>query len=205
MTTPGEPFDAQAPGHWPAAQWPAAQPAPVRPGRVAGLGVAAVFAVAGLGVPLGLLWSVLAPDVPVRVTADGLMFAQAQPEQPVAADVWFVLLSAPFGVLVALAGWAALRRLRGPVGLLSLTVGALVAGPVAWALGRRMGLADFHAAAAQAPPGTVLGQPADLRVLEADWWPPMLSGVPVVPALAVAAAYTMLAAWSRHPDLRGAQ
>ena len=198
MTTPGEPLDAQ-----PAWQWPVSPPPePARPALAAGLGALAVLAVAVWGVPLGLLWSLIAPDVPVQVTSDALVFAQSQPEQPIAADGWFVLLSVPFGALIAVAGWAVLRRVRGPVGLLTLTAGALAAGLIAWALGRRVGRAAVETAAAQASPGTVLDHPADLRVLEAEWWPPMLSGVPVMPALAVAATYTLLAAWSRYPTLR---
>ena len=193
MTRPGEPFEVEGAGA------PGLEPA--RPGRAAAVAVGAAVAVAALGLPLGLLWSALAPDVPVLVTDGGLVFAEAQPEQPVAGDGWFVLLAVPFGALVAVVGWR-LRSVRGTAGLLALTVGALAAGPLAWWLGRRVGLADFEAAASAAPSGSVLGHPADLRVLEADWWPPTLSGVPVVPALAVAVTYTVLAAWSRYPSLR---
>ena len=198
MTTPGEPPTPDL--AWESSSVP--PPEPARPALAAGLAVVAVLAVAVLGAPLGLLWSLIAPDVPVEVTSDGLVFAQSQPEQPVAADAWFVLLSVPFGALVAIAAWVVLPRIRGPVGLLALTVGGLAAGPIAWGLGRRVGLGAFEAAAAQAPPGTQLGRPADLRVLEVEWWPPMVAGVPVMPALAAAATYTLLAAWSPYPTLR---
>lgn len=203
MTRPGEPFEVEGAG----APWlelappEPGPPKPAHPGRAAAVAAGAVAVVAALGLPLGLLWSALAPDVPVLVTDGGLVFAEAQPEQPIAGDGWFVLLAVPFGVLVAVAGWA-LRPVRGTTGLLALTAGALAAGPLAWWLGRQVGLADFEAAAGAAAPGSVLGHPADLRVVEADWWPPMLSGVPVVPALAVAVTYTVLAAWSRYPSLR---
>lgn len=197
MTEPGEPTDV-GPGGPPS---PEPTGPPARPAVTAAIAVGAAVGVAALGLPLGLLWSVLAPDVPVLVTHGGWVFAEAQPEQPVAGDGWFALLAVPFGVLVAVAGWC-LRPVRGSIGLLALTVGALGAGPLAWWLGRHVGLADFETAAAAAAPGSVLYHPPDLRVVEAQWWPPMLSGVPVLPALVVAVTYTVLAAWSRYPSLR---
>ena len=73
---------------------------------------------------------VLAPDTPVLKTAEGAIYAEPQPEQPIAADGWFSLLGLGFGLLVALVLWFVLRRRRGPVGLLAA---------VARRVGRRAG------------------------------------------------------------------
>lgn len=163
------------------------------------LGMSALLA----GVPLGLLWSWLAPVVPVRVTAGGPAFVSQQPEQVVAADAWFTLLGLAAGVLVAAVGWRVAPRLRGPAGLLVLTAGLIGAGVLAWWTGEQVGLAGYQAALESAAPGAVLDRPADLRVVQVGWWPP-LAGVPLLPAMSAAVTYTLLAAWSRfaelHPD-----
>jgi hypothetical protein len=152
------------------------------------------------GVPLGLLWSWVAPAVPVRVTATGPAFVTQQPEQVAAADAWFALLGLAAGVLVAAVAWRVAPRLRGPAGLLALTAGLIGAALLAWWTGRQVGLAGYQAALESAAPGTVLDRPVDLRVARAGWWP--LAGVPLVPALSAAVTYTLLAAWSRFADLR---
>ncbi|MET7949634.1 DUF2567 domain-containing protein [Micromonospora sp. NPDC005324] len=178
---------------------------PRRPLRALAAVLAAVLALAALGVPLGLLWAALAPDTPVLKTAEGAIYAEPQPEQPIAADGWFSLLGLAFGLLVALALWFVLRRRRGPVGLLAAVLGALVAAPVAWQVGRRIGLATFEKLLATAPAGQAFSKPADLRAGGVDW---LLGVLPVphgnllLPAFGAAVMYTLLAGWSRWPGLR---
>lgn len=178
---------------------------PRRPLRVAATVLAAVLALAVLGVPFGLLWAVLAPDTPVLKTAEGAIYTEPQPEQPIAADGWFSLLGLAFGLLVALALWFVLRRRRGPVGLLAAVLGALVAAPVAWQVGRRVGLATFERLLATAPPGQAFTKPADLRAGGVDWLLgvlPVPHGSLLLPAFGAAIMYTLLAGWSRWPGLR---
>ncbi|MEU5964982.1 DUF2567 domain-containing protein [Micromonospora parva] len=178
---------------------------PRRPGRAVATVVGAVLALAALGVPLGLLWAALAPDTPVLKTAEGAIYAEPQPEQPIAADGWFSLLGLAFGLLVALAVWVVLRRRRGPVGLVAAVLGTLVAAPVAWQVGRRIGLATFDRLLATAPAGQAFNKPADLRAGGVDW---LLGVLPVphgnllLPAFGAAVMYTLLAGWSRWPGLR---
>ncbi|MPZ25842.1 MAG: DUF2567 domain-containing protein [Micromonosporaceae bacterium] len=159
--------------------------------------------VAALGVPFGLLWAAVAPDVPLVMTARGPAFAVPQPEQLIAADGWFAILAVPFGILVAVGVWlAGHRRRRGVAALAALTVGAVGAGLVGWGLGRRVGLAGYRDTLAAAEVGADLARPPDLVVAEAGWWPPHLLGVVLVPALVAASTYTLLAAWSRFADLQ---
>ncbi|MEU4334160.1 DUF2567 domain-containing protein [Micromonospora lupini] len=178
---------------------------PRRPLRTVATVLGAVLALAVLGAPLGLLWAVLAPDTPVLKTAEGAIYAEPQPEQPIAADGWFSLLGLAFGVLAALALWFLLRRWRGPVGLLGAVLGTLAAAPVAWQVGRRVGLATFDRLLDSAPAGQAFTKPADLRAGGVDW---LLGVVPVphgnllLPAFGAAVTYTLLAGWSRWPGLR---
>ncbi|MEU7933898.1 DUF2567 domain-containing protein [Micromonospora echinofusca] len=184
-------------------------PVPVEPdlprGRAVRLALLATLVTTVLGVPLGLLWAALAPDTPVLKVADGAIYAEPQPEQPVAADGWFSLLGLGFGVLVALALWFLLRRVRGPVGLLAAVFGAFGAGLAAWQVGRRVGLAGYERLLESAPVGRAFEKPADLRAGGIDW---VLGVLPVphgnllLPAFGAAVAYTLLAGWSRWPSLR---
>ncbi|MER7419263.1 DUF2567 domain-containing protein [Micromonospora peucetia] len=174
-------------------------------GRAVRLALLAVLAASLLGVPLGLLWAALAPDTPVVKVTDGAVYAEPQPEQPIAADGWFSLLGLGFGVLVALALWFLLRRVRGPVGLLSAVFGTFGAALVAWQVGRRMGLAGYERLMESAPVGQAFNKPADLRAGGIDWVfgvLPLPHGNLLLPAFGAAVTYTLLAGWSRWPSLR---
>ncbi|MFI1193790.1 DUF2567 domain-containing protein [Micromonospora sp. NPDC020750] len=176
-----------------------------RPGRSIAVALGAVAALAALGVPLGLLWAAVAPDTPVVKTAAGAVYAQPQPEQPIAADGWFSMLGLGFGVLAALALWVLLRRRRGPAGLLAGVLGGLAAAPVAWQVGRRVGLSTYDRLLADAPVGRAFTKPADLRAGGVHWFLDVLPvpyGNLLLPAFAAAVTYTLLAGWSRWPSLR---
>ncbi|MEU8171016.1 DUF2567 domain-containing protein [Micromonospora sp. NPDC049004] len=178
---------------------------PRRPLRTVAAVLGVVLALAVLGGALGLLWAVLAPDTPVLKTAEGAIYAEPQPEQPIAADGWFSLLGLAFGVLAALAVWFLLRRQRGPVGLLGVLLGTLAAAPVAWQVGRRVGLATFDRLLDSAPAGQAFTKPADLRAGGIDWLfgaLPVPHGNLLLPAFGAAVTYTLLAGWSRWPGLR---
>ncbi|MCX4471026.1 DUF2567 domain-containing protein [Micromonospora sp. NBC_01655] len=184
---------------------PAADRPAHRPGRSLAVALGAAAALAALGVPLGLLWAAVAPDTPVVKTAEGAVYAQPQPEQPIAADGWFSMLGLGFGVLAALALWMLLRRHRGPAGLLAGVLGGLAAAPVAWQVGRRIGLSTYDRLLADAPPGQAFTKPADLRAGGVHWFLDVLPvpyGNLLLPAFAAAVAYTLLAGWSRWPSLR---
>ncbi|WP_373321693.1 DUF2567 domain-containing protein [Micromonospora okii] len=176
-----------------------------RLGRAVAAALGATAALTVLGLPLGLLWAAVAPDTPVVMTARGAVYAEPQPEQPIAADGWFSLLGLGFGVLAALALWVLLRRWRGPGGLFAGAVGGLGAALVAWQVGRRIGLSTYQRLLAEAPDGQAFTKPADLR---AGGLHRFLDVLPVpygnllLPAFAVAVTYTLLAGWSRWPSLR---
>jgi hypothetical protein len=163
--------------------------------------------VAALGAPLGLLWAALAPTVTVRMTSEGALLADQQPEEFIAADGWFILLGGGFGVLAAVVVWFAVRR-RGPLPLIAVTLGAVGAGLIAWWLGRHQGLDAYQRMLDSAPDGAVFGKPADLRAADVDvhyGFLPVIRGDVLVPALTAAVTYALLAGWSRFPSLRPGQ
>src|SRR5690606_899924 len=162
---------------------------------------------AALGLPYALIWALVAPDIPL-VKLDGVQLlpqigpdvvpAQAEPEEFIAGDGWFVLLGVVFGAAAAAGAWRFARRARGPVVLLALAVGTVGAGLLAAWLGQRIGLADYRHALAAAPSGARLSHPPHLSVDDL----PRPFGVPLVAGLAAVVTYTLLAAWSRQPTLR---
>jgi hypothetical protein len=157
-----------------------------------------------LGAPLGLLWATVAPTIPVRMTDSGALLADAQPEGFIAADGWFALLGSGFGVLAAVVVWLVVRR-RGPLPLLAVTLGAVGAGLLAWWLGRHLGAGEYERLLESAPVGAEFSKPPDLRAADAELrygFLPVVRGDVLVPALAAAVAYTLLAGWSRYPTLR---
>ena len=217
MTEPHSVPDRFADRGLPGADAPAAPPSR----RAALLSRGALLAgVIALGVPLGLLWAVVAPEIPVLKTTDCgtaspsecVVVPSAQPEQFIAADGWFGLLGLVFGVLAAIAAWLLLRRHRGPVTLLVVVLGCLGAALLAWRVGRQVGLEEFGQLLAASRPGDTFTKPADLRAGGLTWLyageiPGLRSGIPVftgvvlLPAFGAAVMYTLLAGWSRWPSL----
>jgi hypothetical protein len=160
--------------------------------RTVAVGVLTTLAIAALGVPLGLLWSWLSPSVPVLMTAQAdVVVNDSSPEQFVAADGWFAIAGFGFGIVVAIAAWLILRRDRGPALLVGAVLGSLAAAPVAWQVGRRIGLSGYESWLDSAGPGDTFGRPPDLHAY----------GALLVPAFAAVIVCTLLAGWSNDPDL----
>ena len=129
--------------------------APPRPTGVAGLRgsraelrsalvVVAALAVAGLAA--GGLWAWLAPRADYRVTANGVEPIGAAPSSELfmADDGVFVLVLAGLGLLAGVAAWL-IRRHRGPLVLVGLATGMLIAGVLTWQLGEWTGPAPTKA------------------------------------------------------------
>ncbi|OZM70501.1 hypothetical protein CFN78_25420 [Amycolatopsis antarctica] len=189
---PGAPAGASADGPDPASLAWAARRVPAGVVVKADLlpAVSVLSTVALLGIPLGWLWSRLAPPQRVRILAE-------PPPVPLQLESWhrfddlviFLLLGLAAGVLTGVAVWL-LRERRGPVILIAAVAGSLIA---SW-LGARMGLTfadSLYAVAAQPQLGDVVEQAPRL---ESGW---TLLAQP----LAAALVYGVLAAWNGNDDL----
>ncbi|MGY1752710.1 DUF2567 domain-containing protein [Blastococcus sp. SYSU D01042] len=98
-----------------------------------------VLALAGVGVPAGLVWWALAPRAEFRITEDGpVVVGSPSTELLVADDAVFVLVMAVIGLLAGIAAWL-LRPHRGVTLLAALAVGTTAAGAVAWLVGEMLG------------------------------------------------------------------
>ncbi len=174
----------------------APQPAPswsrvvVRADLVPALGV--VCAIAVLGLPLGAVWSRLAPPEFVArsdraPTPSGVLPFVGQSEHRFDDMATFLLLALAAGVLTGAALWL-LRRRRGPLILIAGVIGSLIASWLAmrtgvWlAAGRYPDLASSGLPFPRAP------------VLESGW-------VIVAQPFGVVVTYSLTTAWNGHDDL----
>lgn len=107
-------------------------------GLVGGLAVA--------GVPLGVLWWLLAPRADFRITSGGpVPIGNPSEELLVADDSVFVLILAVLGLAAGIGTWL-IRRRRGLSGLLGVSTGTLAAAAVAWQIGELLGHGPSRAA-----------------------------------------------------------
>ena len=166
MTAASSPPPAPQP---PAPQPPVASSPPVWPAharsprrarvfpRADVLGTVSVLSlVALLGLPMAWLWSRLAPPQVSVVQADGTLAALPQESQHRFDDLaLFVLLGVAAGVLSAVAVWL-LRQRRGPLSLLGLVAGSLVAAWLAMRTGVSFVDGRYAAAVRAAGPDAVV-------------------------------------------------
>jgi hypothetical protein len=167
------------------------------------IGLAVALGVLGVGI--GWLWALIAPRLPLVVKNGAYYYGDAEPEQPVAADGWFLIIGIVAGIVLAVAVWLLLRRYRGVGTLVALTLGSVLGGWVAWYIGYKIGLAEFKSAVATATENTHLNGPLKLGMTNMDpqkWWRPELTGVVMGQALSAALVYTALAGFSAYDDLR---
>jgi hypothetical protein len=146
--------------------------------------------VALLGLPLGWIWSLIAPPERMGVASTGQYLWLTDEDYHRFDDLAvFVLLGFGAGLLVGVAVWL-LRERRGPVVLIAAVIGSLVAAYLAYTTG-----VSFAAGHYPLPASMHVGQLFDKApVLESGW------GIVAQP-LGTVLVYGMLAAWSGAPDL----
>ena len=113
------------------------------------------------GLPVGVVWWLLAPLPQVMKRADGIYRTGEGDESSVAADGWFALTALVAGVLVALVVYLRTRPARlGP--LLGLVVGGGLGAVVAWRTGALLGPGSLVSTAAGLKVGARFEGPLDL-------------------------------------------
>ena len=141
--------------------------------------IAAIAASALLGLTAGLLWKAVAPRAVVVVVAPG-SYGLLNPESTafIVADAWFSVLCLAGGVICGLAGWLAVVRRTGPVGLAALLGGGVLAAFAARWAGQRPGSAGFGHQVLTAKAGTLLHVPLSLGAQGAlAFWPLAVAAV----------------------------
>jgi hypothetical protein len=108
------------------------------------IGVAATLVIAVLGVPVGLLWTTVAPRTTYVIAGGKALIGDPESQTLIAADGWFAVLTASAGVLCGVVAYVLAGRLR-EIGLLAaLGVGGAAAGLLAWWVGGLIGRSSFQ-------------------------------------------------------------
>jgi hypothetical protein len=122
-----------------------------------------VVGMAVLGVPVGVLWWLIAPRADVTVVDGGITLSETASQTFVAADGWFAALTLVAGMVCG--GFAAIRRRPdGALAAIALAAGGILAALLAWRVGVFLGRSpDALAQSASAAVGTKLRVALKLR------------------------------------------
>jgi hypothetical protein len=119
----------------------AAEPLGVAPrsrGQALLRGLGAIFVVAVAltltGVPAGFLWNAVAPHAQGEVVEDGVDLVDPVTKAFIGADVVFMIIMAAIGLVAGVLAWRLGRR-NGPAISIGLVLGGLAAAFIAWKVG----------------------------------------------------------------------
>lgn len=112
----------------------------------------------GVGLVVGVLWWWVAPQPAYRVAEDGLYFVSDQPQEYVAADGWFAVLTGIVGLCAGIVVWSRCAR-AGLGAVAGLALGGLAGAAATAGVGLLLGRADPFAGAL----GTVVLGPLEIR------------------------------------------
>jgi hypothetical protein len=127
------------------------------------IAAAATLVIAALGVPAGLLWTVVAPRTTYVIAGGKAFLGDPESQTLIAADGWFAALTAVAGLLCGIVAYVLAGRLR-ELGLLgALGVGGTAAGLVAWWVGSLIGRSAFEHQVRTARDGTAAKSALDLH------------------------------------------
>jgi hypothetical protein len=156
---------------------PAGGPAAGPDGHLLGKGLIALAAVVAgsalLGLIAGFAWEQVAPRAVFVVISRGSAdVVNPETDAFIAADGWFCIVAVVGGVVSGLLGYVLAVRRYGPLPMLGVLGGGLVAALVARWLGEQAGKASFNARLAVARPGAYLRAPLTLGAHSAlAFWP----------------------------------
>lgn len=102
-----------------------------------------------LGAPAGLVWSAVAPRPKLLLTSDSPVYANPEPQAPIAADGWFAVITAVTAVLCGVLVFLVTRRrlydrAHEVASLLGLALGGLGGSMVAWGTGWAVAFATYR-------------------------------------------------------------
>jgi len=139
--------------------------------------VAVLIGSAIVGLAGGLVWASLAPRAVYVVVGHGSANV-VDPETSafIAADAWYCLIGAVGGLIIGLTGYLLAVRRYGPVPMVAILGGSVIAGIAARWLGEQRGLHQFDRQLLTTHQGTLLHAPLALAGdTSATFWPTVAS------------------------------
>jgi len=134
--------------------------------------------IALLGVPAGVLWAQISPQVTYIVIEGQPVLADPEGQGPITVDGRFALIAAAAGLACGIVAYARGGRGNDVPLLLGLAAGGLAASLLAWRLGGQFGLEAFQDAVRGAPDGRTATGAARLRATGiVVFWPVLAVGV----------------------------
>ncbi len=131
---------------------------PRRTARIVGVIVGGSLA---LGLLIGAVWALMAPEVKVVVQDGGAFLTQEQGALLIGVDGWFTVLAIVAGIATGVLAWWRFRH--DIVGMLAgVALGGFLGSLVAWRLGGWLGPGPLAPRVAGAADGTELAAPLDL-------------------------------------------
>ncbi len=138
-----------------------------------------------LGIVMGVVWSLITPDLTFVVAKGGGVFATgATNDDWFSADGWFAILGVVVGVLMAAVAWWRVRA-HPVAALMGILIGGVAAALAAWWVGGFMG-PDDPGSLTHAEVGSTVVAQLGLRA----------TGVLVIPALVGVFLFVMLATFT---------
>jgi hypothetical protein len=108
------------------------------------IGAVTTLLITILGLPAGLLWTVVAPRTTYVIAGGKAFLGDPESQTLIAADGWFAAVTAGAGLVCGVVAYLLAGRLR-EMGLLAgLAAGGTAAALLAWWLGHRIGLSTFQ-------------------------------------------------------------
>jgi hypothetical protein len=208
MSNTGETPYAYEPGAYQQDGLMAGKAAPSGAGSGAGSLVAAVGALVGsvlIGVLGGLIWNAVAPKAVYVVVSHGSAdVVNAETSAFITADFWFCLIGVIGGLIIGVASYPLAVRKYGPVPMLAVLAGSIIAGLAARWVGQDLGLAQFNDKLLTSHLGAVLHAPPVLGAVPSVIVWPAITFWPLA-ACVVPAAGVLIAALRDRPARRQPQ
>jgi hypothetical protein len=147
------------------------------------------------GLAGGLVWSAVAPRPVYVVSSQGSAYV-VNPETSafITGDLSYCLIGAVGGVIIGIAAYLLAIRKYGPVPMIAVAGGSVLAGLLARWVGQDLGLGQFNSQLANSKIGTLLHAPPVLGANGPQILWPAVAFWPLA-ACAVPAVILLLAAW----------
>jgi hypothetical protein len=147
-------------------------PAEPSPGAAAVAAGAALLGSVVIGLLAGLIWNAVAPKALYVVVGKGSAdVVNPETNAFIVGDAWFCLIAVIGGLIIGMVSYRFAIRKYGPLPMLAVLAGSIIAGCAARWVGQNLGLAKFNAQLLSSHQGALLHAPPVLGSQPSILWP----------------------------------